>query len=102
MKDSLPDLISEMSNLPAYLSAFSSLNEIASLKRRELSLRKQILEREKSNKRRIFWWVGILSLALGVSVTPFIDAGIHGLDYVRLILSSAFIGLGGCLLYLSR
>lgn len=102
MKDSLPDLISEMPNLLAYLSAFSSLNEIARLKRRELSLREQIFEHKKNNKRRSFWWVGILSLALGLSVIPFLEAGIYELDCVRLMLSSAFIGLGGCLLYFSR
>ena len=102
VKNSLPNLLNEVPNLPTYLSAFLSLNEIVVLKRKELLLREQALEREKNNKRKSFWWIGTLFLVLGLSITPLLEVGIYELDYMQLILSSAFIGLGGCLLYFSR
>ena len=102
MKESFPDLVNEVPNLPAYLSAFSSLNEIVVLKRKELFLQEQALEREKRNRRRGFLWIGVLFLALGLGVTPLLESGIYESDHARVILSSAFIGLGGCFLYFSR
>ena len=102
MKESFPDLVNEVPNLPAYLSAFSSLNELVVLKRKELFLREQALEREKRNRRRGFLWIGMLFLALGLGVTPLLESGIYESDHARVILSSAFIRLGGCFLYFSR
>jgi hypothetical protein len=102
MKDSLPDLLGEMTNLPAYISAFLGLNEIAALKRKELLLREQTHNREKHNKLRIFRLSGIVFVVLGLSFSPLVDVSIFELDNVRIIISSAFIGLGGCLLYFSR
>ena len=102
MKESFPDLVNEVPNLPAYLSAFSSLNEIVVLKRKELFIQEQALEREKRNRRRGFLWIGVLFLALGLGVTPLLESGIYESDHARVILSSAFIGLGGCFLYFSR
>ena len=98
MKDSLPYLLGEMTPLPAYISAFLGLTEISALNRKELLFREPTHNREQHNKLIIFRLSGLVFFVLGLSFSQLVDVSICELDNVRIIISSAVIGLGGCLL----